>query len=176
MNANEFQDLQEFGTNIEKTTEEETKKEPKQKNSLKFLVNCFVKKCYILFISFIKWFYIKTRSAFIKIKNWFVFKRDLKRINRNIKIKANKKGYSYKIVETKKQRRNKTVIIRKRVPFYFDVNSYKPGLNNINGVFYLSEKDKNTVDSEYCLFVKESIWDFPIQDKKLKDFVLFWRK
>jgi len=129
-----------------------------------------------LLISFIKWIYIKIKSSFIKIKNWFVFKIDLRIIKRNFKIKTNKKVYSYKIVETKKQKGNKTVIIRKRVPFYFDINSYKSDLNNINSVFYLSEKDRNTVDSEHYFFVKKSIWDFPIEDKKIRAFVLFWRK
>ncbi|MCJ7571176.1 MAG: hypothetical protein MUO82_04800 [Candidatus Thermoplasmatota archaeon] len=176
MNANEFQDLQKFGTNIEKITDEIIKKEPKKKNNLKYFFKCFLKKIYTLLISFIKWMYIKIKSSFIKIKNWLLFKRDLRIIKRNFKIKTNKKGYSYKIVETKKQRGNKTVIIRKRVPFYFDINSYKSDLNNINGVFYLSEKDRNVVDSEYCFFVKKSIWDFPIEDKKFRDFVLFWRK
>ncbi len=131
MNANEFQELQKFGSNIEKITDEIIKKEPRKK------------KIYTLLISLIKWIYIKIKSSFIKIKNWFVFKIDLKIIKRNFKIKTNKKVYSYKIVETKKQRGNKTVIIRKRVPFYFDINSYKSGLNNIDGVFYLSEKDRN---------------------------------
>lgn len=164
MNANEFQELQKFGSNIEKITDQIIKKEPKKK------------KIYTLLISFIKWIYIKIKSSFIKIKNWFVFKIDLRIIKRNFKIKTNKKVYSYKIVETKKQKGNKTVIIRKRVPFYFDINSYKSDLNNINSVFYLSEKDRNTVDSEHYFFVKKSIWDFPIEDKKIRAFVLFWRK
>ncbi len=163
MNANEFQELQKFGSNIEKITDEIVKKEPKKKN-------------YNLLISLIKWIYIKIQSSFIKIKNWFVFKIDPKMIKRNFKIKTNKKVYSYKIVETKKQRGNKTVIIRKRVPFYFDINSYKSGLNNFDGVFYLSENDRNVIDSEHYFFVKKSIWDFPIEDKKFRDFVLFWRK
>ena len=120
--------------------------------------------------------YIKTKSTLIKIKNWCVFKRDLRRTKRNIKSKINKKGHSYKIVETKKQRGNKTIIIRKRVPFYFDINSYKPGLNNTNAVFYLSENDRNVIDSEHYFFVKKSIWDFPNEDKKFRDFVFFWRK
>lgn len=164
MNANEFQELQKFGSNIEKITDEIVKKEPKKK------------KNYTLLISLIKWIYIKIKSSFIKIKNWFVFKIYLKIFKRNFKIKTNKKVYSYKIVETKKQRGNKTVIIRKRVPFYFDINSYKSGLNNIDGVFYLSENDRNVIDSEHYFFVKKSIWDFPIEDKKFRDFVLFWRK
>jgi len=120
--------------------------------------------------------YKKIKSSFIKIKNWLIFKRDLSIIKRNFTIKYNKKGYSYKIIETKKQRGNKTVIIRKRIPFYFDINSYKSDLNNINGVFYLSEKDRNTDDLEHYFLVKKSIWDFPIEDKKFRDFVFFWRK
>gem|GEM_PF-4809321 len=163
MNANEFQELQKFGINIEKITDEKIKKEPK-------------KKKYNLLISFIKWIYITIRNSFIKIKNWFVFKIDLRIIKKNFKIKTNKKDYSYKIIETKKQRGNKTVIIRKRVPFYFDINRYKSDLNDINSVFYLAEKDRNSEDSEHYFFVKKSIWDFPIEDKKLRDFVLFWRK
>ena len=162
MNANEFQDLQKFGSNIEKITDEIIKKKPKKINNL--------------FVSFFKRMYKKIKSSFIKIKNWLIFKRDLSIIKRNFTIKYNKKGYSYKIIETKKQRGNKTVIIRKRIPFYFDINSYKSDLNNINGVFYLSEKDRNTDDLEHYFLVKKSIWDFPIEDKKFRDFVFFWRK
>jgi len=120
--------------------------------------------------------YIKIKSSLIKIKNWLIFKRDLRIIKRNFKINTNKKGYSYKIVETKKQKGNKTIIIRKRVPFYFDINSYKSDLNNINGVFYLSEKDRNTEESNHYFLVKKSIWDFPIEDKKFSDFVFFLEK
>ena len=175
MNANEFQDLQKFGSNIEKITDEIIKKESK-KNNLKYLFKCFLKKINNLFVSFFKWMYIMIKSSFIKIKQCLIFKRDLRIIKRNFTIKSNKKGYSYKIIETKKQRGNKTVIIRKRVPFYFDINSYKSDLNNIAGVFYLSEKDRNTDCSEHYFLVKKSIWDFPIEDKKFRNFVFFWRK
>ena len=96
-------------------------------------------------------------------------------IRRNFKFKNTKKSYSYKIIEIKKQRGNKTIIIRKRVPF-LNINNYKYNLNNINGMFYLSKKDRNTKDSEHYFIVKKSVWDFPIDDKKFRYFNLFWRK
>jgi hypothetical protein len=172
LNADEFQELKKFGTGIEKTNQEIIKKEPKKKINLKN----FLRKIYKLIISFFRWLHIKTKSTLIKIKNWLAFKKDLRKIKKSIRFRYKRKDLGYKIVETKKQRGNKTVITRKRVPFYFDINSYKSELNNISGIFYLSEKDKNAATSEYCYFVKKSIWDFPVHDKKIIKFVLFWRK
>lgn len=172
MNADDFKELKKFGTCIEKTNEEIIKEKPKKKINLKI----FLRKIYNLFISFFRWLYIKTKSIFIKIKNWFTFKKDLRKIKKSIKFRSKKKDLGYKIVETKKQRGDKTIIIRKRVPFSFDIDSYKSKLNANHSVFYLSENDRNATTSEYYYFVKKSIWDFPIQDKKLRNFVLFWRR
>ena len=176
MSADEFQELKKFATGIEKTNQEVVKKEPKKKNNLKFLFKIFLRKIYTFFISFLKWTYIKTKTILIQLKKWISFKKDLRKIKKNMKLRFKKKDISYKIVETKKQKGNKTIITRKRVPFYFDINSYKSELSNMHGVFYLSEKEKDTKNSEYYYFVKKSIWDFPVQDKKLRNFVLFWQK
>lgn len=172
MNNNEFQDLFKFANNIEKITDKKIKKQPKKKFRLKY----FFKKIFIMLIYFIKKIVKKINFSFTKIKDWLIFKKDLMIIKKNFNFKIKRKCYSYKIVETKKQRGNKTIIVRKRVPFYFDINSFKSSFNDFNSVFYLSGKDRKEGDSNNYFFKKNSIWDFPVEEKRFRDFVFNRRK
>ena len=80
-----------------------------------------------------------------------------------MKLKNKKNNIGYKIVETKKQHANKTIIVRKRIPFY-----------------YLSIDNEKNRSEDYIPeshdFIKDSIWDFPVREKKLSKSILFWRK
>ena len=76
-----------------------------------------------------------------------------------------KKGY--RLVETCKQRRNKTIIIRKRVLVPFEAQKIKSGKTDLGALFYLTfkadEKDQQETRPEAYTQLKDSVWDFPVK-------------
>ena len=134
MPDNEFKDLQNFGKVLEK--------KPEKNNSKKIFVK-------------------GKRSRSIKIKPIFLFlgKKGLKAFKKFLKLivlaghwsykkissvelpRFKNKNKCYKIVETKKQRRNKMIIVRKRVPFEYHTTDLSSNPTNLGTLYYLSFKE-----------------------------------
>ena len=97
-----------------------------------------------------RWIYKKIKSAKLPIKK-----------NQN---------KCYKIVETKKQRRNKIIIIRKRVPFEYNPLELNSKKANLGTIFYLTFKEDSNQEtkSEAYTIIKDSIWDFPTEKRRRK--------
>ena len=167
MSKDEFEDLKNFGKTIEIKPKQ---KKVEDKNQLvikktkfeikKFLKVILVKICKALILFFKKLLegsYRLSSEIKRKYENW------------NIK-KQSQSNKCYKIVETKKQRRNKVIIIRKRVPAKYVSNNLVTKDPNIGALFYLSIKDKEDggieTSSENYTSLKESVWDFPIKKRK----------
>lgn len=171
MGDNEFSDLEKFGKVLEKPSVENSPKEKKKgevlpKKDLKKLALKILKSLW----RFVKILAKKTKDFLVKI---FVFLKTKRQIRRRYKevIKRNKKSnnVSYKIVETKKQRGNKTIIVRRRVPSYFDIKNPIPKTHLMGSIYYLSlDKDsENEVRNASYTILKKSVWDFPIEDKSI---------
>ncbi len=186
MDEKELKDLQMFGMGIEYTeTNDQNKKDKtfdqtsfnakpqkkKQKFSFKKILNIFQKKIIKYFFKTCKLFFTKTRNFYHIIRFW-KFKRKLNSQGK----KFDHSKIFYKIVETRKQRFNKIIITRKRVPYYYINDSVFSVLKPKKAIYYLSLKD----DSQGGTFIKktahrgldESVWDFPFH-KKTKS---FWDK
>jgi len=108
-----------------------------------------------------KWVKKKTISFVYRIRLW---KRNRMLISQKNQIEL-KKGY--RLVETCKQRRNKKVIIRKRVLVPFETQKIKPGKADLGALFYLTfnvdEKGQQETRPEAYTRLKDSVWDFPVK-------------
>jgi len=161
LSDNEFKDLQNFGKVIEKKPENNTKVIVKEKKNfykqLKPVFSYIKKKTLILATKLLKYTIIASKGIYKKIKSTKL-------------PKLRTQNYAYKIVETKKQRRNKTIIVRKRVPYKYDHLGLNPKKSNLGTLFYLSFKEDSNQEtkSEAYTRLKDSVWDFPIKNKKRK--------
>ncbi len=93
----------------------------------------------------------------IKIEN---AKKEIEEFN-----KFNREKKAYKIVETKKEKRNKIIIVRRRVPIEKKINLKK--LNFNPQIYYYQLKPEENKICEKKIIghtrLKESIWDFPMK-------------
>jgi hypothetical protein len=186
LDEKELKDLRMFGMGIEYTeTNDQNKKNktfdqpsytstPKKKNqnhSIEKLLSLFQKKITKYFYKTCKWFFTKIRNFYHIIRFW-KFKRKLNSQGK----KFDHSKIFYKIVETRKQRFNKIIITRRRVPYYYINDSVFSVLKPKKAIYFLSLKD----DHQGGTFIKktahkgldESVWDFPYH-KKTKG---FWDK
>ena len=160
MSDDEFRNLQNFGKTIETKVVKEPIKKKTKKPQIKLDKN-------------------KVKYAFKKISKKFIFlgirlKKHKDNIHfriirlPNLNFPKRKKDYvkCYRIVEKKKQRGNKNIVIRKRVPFKIDIsqiNSSKTDLEHLitftfeSGIYF--NRQKTTEDHK----LKPSIWDFKIK-------------
>lgn len=168
-----------FGMGIDNTKEKKinissfnTKhKKQNQKVSLKKMFIIFKRQIIKYFLKTCKWFFTKIRNFYHGLRFW-KFK---KRLNRQGK-KFDYDKIFYKIVETRKQRFNKVIITRRRVPYYYINENVFSSIRPKKSIYYLSLKD----DEHGGTFIKktshkaldESIWDFPVQKIVKK----FWDK
>lgn len=185
MDDKEFKDLQLFGKTIEKKPVDHTKNIKNNKNHLmqiKKVNNSKSKKhlkllCYktCVFIhklpKNVKTIFMKLKEKNLELKNT----RYIKKIHKKKTLIACKKNDSeikkvYRLVETCKKRRNKTIIIRKRLLVPLKTYYMQPGAIDTPALFYLTFKDtdecKNVVKPEAYTILKKSIWDFPVKNKK----------
>ena len=182
MDGKEFQDLKMFGSYIEKkpTTipvkkikiNQKTYKQikPNTKYDLKKFFILLKKKTLVYSKKFLK--IIKTIFSAVKRKivdfNYRIslFKQRKAIISKN-KHMGEKKGY--KIVETCKHHRNKTVIIRKRVFNQLELWQLKPRKADTPALFYLTlneNEDQQKNEPETYIRSKKSVWDFPVDHKE----------
>jgi len=180
LNDKELQDLQMFGNKIEKNPEIHQEKKTKNNHDhskkikpvAKYTFENFIrllrKKIPVIYykllnlIRFItKWTKKTTISIIFRIRLW---KRNRIAISRKSQIELKK---VYRLVEKCKQRRNKTIIIRKRVLVPFETQEIKSGPPDLGALFYLTfkadEKDQQETRSEAYTQLKNSVWDFPVK-------------
>jgi len=166
LSDNEFKELQNFGKNEEKIVD---------KNKITVDYKTVIKKFLVFLINNFKkiiYFLIKETKLLFNFLNLFLKEYFNKRKKKKIIIKYKLKDpvFGHKIVEIKKQRRNKTIIIRKRVPFFYDTKNIQPKINKNAALFYMALKtDKNgnhETKPETYTHLKESVWDFPIEKRK----------
>lgn len=175
MDNDEFNDLEKFGKVIEKPPEKNTVKEKKKEvvSSKKYSKKIALKILKVLFY-FAKRLSLKLKELLSKTLVFFKTKKEIKkRYKAAVKRHRKHKDISYKIVETKKQRGNKTVIVRRRVPSYFDTSSLVAKPNNAMGnIYYLSlneesEQENTRIKHGSYTVLKKSVWDFPVEDKSI---------
>ena len=163
MSDDEFKHLQNFGKTIENQSVKEPKEsKPKNNFSFKFdkkKINYNFKKIY-------------KRIIFTKIRlkkhiDGLNFKK-IKLPKVDISIPKTKKNYvrCYRIIEKKKQRRNKITIVRKRVPFKIDFSELDASKTDLDDLFSFTfesglyfNRQKTTENHK----LKSSIWDFKIK-------------
>jgi hypothetical protein len=159
LKTDEFEELNILGKRFEGKKEDVT--EPIESKSDKETANQILDKIKIFNRFILKILNNLFRKILFKIKIiWCLLERKI----HDFKIK-HKKDLSYKIVETKKIRRNKVIITRKRVPISINYSSKnkikKPSL------YYLSLKSnqEESTDTRIDVYsnLKESIWDFPVK-------------
>jgi hypothetical protein len=172
LSNSEFNDLEEFGKIIEKPEKKDNTREKKKiKISLDLQVIIVI---FIKFFYFIKKLLIKIKVLVLNILAYFRIKKEMKKRCRESFTKRNRKNkhHGYKIIETKKQRGNKTVIVRKRVPFYLDNLNLVKKYSTRGIIYYLSlneetEQDCAQVKHNSYTILKKSVWDFPVKDKSI---------
>lgn len=182
MDDNEFQDLQMFGQSIEvqpeqKSITSEIKKpvvaqlkirRPKNNYNKYFKkISCFftkifrkiAKKIRIKLKDF-KCFFNKKISNFNKKIGLWVHNRKIYSLKNSLKQNSDLIGY--KIVEFKKEKKNKIVIVRKRIPYILDSLDIKNKKSDVGSLYYLSVHDEDQdVSAESYARLKKSVWDFP---------------
>ena len=175
MDNDEFNDLEKFGKVIEKPPEENAIKEKKKENiSSKKNFKKIALKIFRILFYFAKRLTFKFKKLLLNIFEFFKTKREIRnRYKAVVKKHRKRKDISYKIVETKKQRGNKTIIVRRRVPSYFDTSSLVVKSNNAMGnIYYLSlneesGQENNQIKHDSYTILKKSVWDFPVEDKSI---------
>ena len=176
MKSDEFNELQKFGSELsQKPKQEFEKKESisvKQTNEpIEINLSDIFKRIIIGIFKIGKWFCKKIYRFFnlliSKIKRW----NNLQKIETTSKFSIfKKKKYAYKIVETKKVKRNKVIIIRRRVPLDLRIGNTQFEPIRKGAVYYLSiKKDENGIDEIKPVAypgLRSSVWDFPIGRKR----------
>lgn len=174
MNSDEFNDLEKFGKVIEKPPEKDNAK-AKRKVKRNPDIN-FKKLSLTVFhklFCFIRNLIVKLKIVFAKILTFFKTKKEAKkRYKAVVKRNRKQKDIGYKIIETKKQRGNKTIIVRRRVPSYFDTTHLVAKTNPVGSIYYISldkesEQENTGIKHNSYSILKKSVWDFPIQDKSI---------
>jgi len=182
LNDKELKDLQLFGNNIDK--EPEIKKEKiknyeseygkiktfnnsKKKKVVKILIKYFLKLSSFFYVCMKKitiFLFLILKKSYCNFRNWNNKKRYYSKKN----LKNRKKVF--RLVETCKKRRNKTIIIRKRVLAPIQQKNFIYNNADLNGLFYVSlnndEHGNNKTKPESYVILKESVWDFPINSNK----------
>lgn len=159
----EFDDLQKFGKTIKKENINNKQKNSFVKNINKEKIHYFCKKIYkrLIFTKIrvkkycqklafsVDTFIRKISKTNISFPNWFKQKDYIK---------------CYKLRERRKIRKNKTIIVRKRVPYKLKREHIGPAKTNLenlvhltfdSGIYYHSYKPTTKNHK-----TKESIWDF----------------
>ena len=178
MSDNEFKDLQNFGKTIEKKPENTKKIIVKEKENyskqFKPIFSILKKKVLVFGIKLIKntiatgeWTHKKIKTIVNRAKQRNTLPKKIK-FTQKPKQKIQKNAY--KIVETKKERRNKTIIIRRRIPIDYNPLELQPKKTDLGALFYLTFKNDNAQETKHEAYtiLKDSIWDFPTEKRRRK--------
>jgi len=182
LDGKEFQDLKMFGSYIEKkpvnTPVKKIKINKKTSYQIKPNKKYDLKKIFILlkkkipvyahkFLKIIKTIYYAFKRKIVDFNHRILlFKTRREIISKNKHI-GEKRGY--KVVEICKHRRNKTVIIRKRVFNQLELWPLKSAKNDKPALFYLTlneNEGQQENEPETYIRSKKSVWDFPVDYKE----------
>lgn len=176
MTEGEFEELNKLGNKIVQKNNKKNNKNKKLKLKIKKISIKSNKKISVKIL--LKKIFRKTKIQFRNIINY------LKRINpiSSLKLKAlnleKRNNKAYKIVESKKQRRNKVIIVRKRVPINNKIESKI--VKNSACFYYINldsdDKKDGILQINRHISLKKSIWDFPFKKSYLMNLRIFKNK
>ena len=176
LTGEEFKDLQNFGKTLEEKQNQYSERTSKERQGPKEKFLLLLNKSKDnLNAQKLKYFGIKIskRIIFTKMRlakhcEFFFFKiQKMKRIK--IEIPRQQKNYvkCYRLVEKGKQKRNKTIIIRKRIPMKINIGDIGPARSGLESLIHLTFESgvyynhrKTTADHK----LKESLWDFKLKN------------
>lgn len=166
MKEDEYANLNELNKVFEQKTIKEISNKKKEKKIPKFDKKTLAKKIVNFSKKFLKKSYEVTKKLSKKIL--LIVKTKYNSAKKQIieYNEARKGKIAYKIVETKKEKRNKIIIVRKRVPINTHLNNKIS--NNLNPSIYycrLKPEEKNICEKNIIghTRLKKSIWDFPMK-------------
>jgi hypothetical protein len=182
LSSNDFSDLQNFGKTINNKSKYETKNVKKNKNKKDFSeiyflkLKLFIKQIVKLVVYIIK---LSIKKVTISIRKTKKNKTTKPIVKPKKQIKNIEENIGFKIIEKKRQRRNKTIITRKRVPINYKLKKSQMREINLCALYYLSIKDDETgiqeIDKEKYCSIKKSVWDFPIDDNNLMKNLFYFK-
>jgi len=199
LSGDNYQELQKFGSNIKEKQKENSKKKAKTRYLIFKEFGRTIKEKQIVkkesrnkkyksaiggILKFIntteQWTNKKLNDTIDRLHHW---KKQVRSKSSEIQLTQTKQSPRYKLVEIRKQRGNKTIVIRKRIPIKYG-----------NGEIEQHQKivQQTLFDLQYefggnCVYetraipdrqLKSSIWDMPVESEekteKWKTFFDFW--
>ena len=167
MKEEEYADLNVLKKRFDQKSNEKPNRIKKERKKFEIqLENKSLKKTFIKYAnSFFKnlFYFSKTINKEIYKISYKEYEKVKKRID--VFIKSRQKNIAFKIVETKKQKRNRVIIVRKRVPIGSKID-FTP-TDSRPSIYYCSLNPEENKSCEKKIIghvkLKKSIWDFPIK-------------
>ncbi len=199
MSGDNYQELQKFGSNIKEKQKENSKKRAKTKYLIFKEIGRTIKEKQIVkkesrtkkyegaigrILKFIntteQWTNKKLNGTIDRLHHW---KKQMRFKSSEIRLNQTKQNPRYKLVEIRKQRGNKTIVIRKRIPIKYDNGEIKQHQKIVQQTLF----DLQFEFGGNCIYetraipdrqLKSSIWDMPVESEekteKWKTFFDFW--
>jgi hypothetical protein len=173
LSGDDYQELQKFGSNIKE--KQMVKKEARTKKYKSAI-------CRILkFINTTgQWTNKKLNGTIDRLHHW---KKQVRSKSSEIRLNQTKQSPRYKLVEVRKQRGNKTIVIRKLIPIKYGNGEIKQHQKIVQQTLFDLQSEFG-VDCTYETraipdrSLKSSIWDMPVESEekteKWKTFFDFW--
>ena len=199
LSTDNYQELQKFGINIKEKQKEKSKKRTKTRYLILKEFGRIIKRKKIvkkdtltkklkgaigIILKFInvarQWTNKKINGTIDEFHHW---KNQVKSKPSEIRLNETKQSSRYKLVEVRKQRGNKTIVIRKRIPIKHYHGKIKQHQKIVQQTLFdiQSESGRDFTSETRAIpdgQQKSSIWDIPIdfEDKKekWKTFLDFW--
>jgi hypothetical protein len=194
-----YQELQKFGSNIKEKQKENSKKKAKTRYLIFKEFGQIIKEKQIVkkesrikkyksaiggILKFIntteQWTNKKLNDTIDRLHHW---KKQVRSKSSEIQLTQTKQSPRYKLVEIRKQRGNKTIVIRKRIPIKYGNGEIKQHQKIVQQTLF----DLQFEFGGDCAFetrtipdrqLKSSIWDMPVESEekteKWKTFFDFW--
>jgi hypothetical protein len=199
LSGDNYQELQKFGSNIKEKQKENSKKRAKTRYLIFKKFGRTIKKERIVkkeartkkyksaisrILKFInttgQWTNKKLNGTIDRLHHW---KKQVRSKSSEIRLNQTKKNPRYKLVEVRKQRGNKTIVIRKRIPIKYGNGEIKQHQKIVQQTLFdlQFEFDGNCTYETREIpdrLLKSSIWDMPVESEekteKWKIFFDFW--
>jgi hypothetical protein len=199
LSGDNYQELQKFGSNIKEKQKENSKKKAKTRYLIFKEFGRTIKEKQIVkkesrnkkyksaiggILKFIntteQWTNKKLNDTIDRLHHW---KKQVRSKSSEIQLTQTKQSPRYKLVEIRKQRGNKTIVIRKRIPIKYDNGEIKQHQKIVQQTLF----DLQFEFGGNCIYetraipdrqLKSSIWDMPVESEekteKWKTFFDFW--
>jgi len=199
LSGDNYQELQKFGSNIKEKQKENSKKKAKTRYLIFKEFGRTIKEKQIVkkesrnkkyksaiggILKFIntteQWTNKKLNDTIDRLHHW---KKQVRSKSSEIQLTQTKQSPRYKLVEIRKQRGNKTIVIRKRIPIKYDNGEIKQYQKIVQQTLF----DLQFEFGGNCIYetraipdrqLKSSIWDMPVESEekteKWKTFFDFW--